>query len=157
MDLQPDNKQPEDYTLDDARYVWDEYRYRHEHIWGLIFKITAAVVAISIVPYVANERTLVSLKPLIICLPAIGLALLILCWFRLNREFEILKEVKNKHRKFHELKFGIFYDQKQSSFSKHVRFYLLAIGALCIINILLLLIFGIPDISKTGELITPRP
>ena len=157
MDPQPDHKQPKDYTLDDAKYIWDEYRYRHEHIWGLIFKITAAVVAVSIAPYIANDRTLVALKLLIICLPAIGLALVILCWFRLKREFKILNEVKNKHREFHELKFEILYDQKESSFRKHVSFYLLVIGALCIINILLLLIVGIPDVAKTDKLTVPSP
>ena len=31
--------------------LWEEYKYRHEHIWKLIFQLTTAVVALSVVPY----------------------------------------------------------------------------------------------------------
>ncbi|HXD11604.1 MAG TPA: hypothetical protein VN653_16180 [Anaerolineales bacterium] len=47
----------DDIDLDEAKFLWDEYRYRHDLCWRLIFQITTAVVAILIVPYIQPTIT----------------------------------------------------------------------------------------------------
>lgn len=38
-------------NLEKAKYLWGEYQYRHEHCWNTVFKLTAAVALLSIIPY----------------------------------------------------------------------------------------------------------
>jgi hypothetical protein len=33
-----------------AELLWSEYRYRHEHIWKILFQLTAATVLLAIAP-----------------------------------------------------------------------------------------------------------
>ena len=47
----------DDVQLAEAKFLWDEYRYRHELCWKLIFQITIAVVGILIIPCIRPEPT----------------------------------------------------------------------------------------------------
>lgn len=100
-----------DYELDKANLIWDEYKYRHEHIWKLIFQVTTAVIAVSIVPYVLNDELANKLGGLIIVLPIIGLCLALFSSWRLIKECLILDKIRPKHREFHKLAFGIDYEK----------------------------------------------
>ena len=42
-------------SIDRQRLIRDEYKYRHEHIWATIFKLTFSAVLISVVPYLHRE------------------------------------------------------------------------------------------------------
>lgn len=50
-----DASEAKDPKLEPLRYLWDEYRYRHELCWSAVYKVTAAVVALGIVPYAGNH------------------------------------------------------------------------------------------------------
>jgi len=69
----------EDYEakiLEKAKFLWEEYRYRHELCWKLIFQTTAAVVIILIIPFTQTDITK-TIKYWIVCVPLIALALLL--------------------------------------------------------------------------------
>jgi len=36
---------------DELKYLWDEYKYRHQLCWSAVYKVTIAVVALAVVPY----------------------------------------------------------------------------------------------------------
>jgi hypothetical protein len=71
---------------EDPSMLWREYSYRHSHIWRVVFQLTAAVVALSIVPYLdsSGNSGILPLAPLPL---AVGLV-----WFaflRLKSEFRL--------------------------------------------------------------------
>ena len=60
--------------LELCNYFWDEYKYRHDLIWQRIFRFTAAVVVLSIIPYV-QENVACLLGPWIIMAPSLAVLL----------------------------------------------------------------------------------
>ena len=99
---QPASQPGSAFCRADAEFLWNEYKYRHELIWKLIFQITTAVIAISIVPYISDMTIVKSLNNYIVALPIIGVGLTVFGWFRIRKEIDIMNRVKAKHRKFHE-------------------------------------------------------
>ena len=83
-----------------ADLVWDEYKYRHDLCWRLVFQITAAVVAAYVVPYI-EEGIANKLGYWILALPSIGVSLALFGWMRLRREQRILDRVRKEHRELH--------------------------------------------------------
>ena len=120
--------------LENAQFIWDEYKYRHELIWKLIFQITTAVVAVSIIPYILNKEIEKKLGLFIIALPIIGLGLTYLSKLRMKEELKILKGLREVHRRFHKLIFEIPY-KDESTFTRHVINYLNYLIILGILNI----------------------
>ena len=112
-----------------AKENWQEYKYRHELVWNLIFKITTAVVAVSIIPYILKEETEKKLGCFILALPFIGLALTIFSALRLYKECSLLQVNRTRHRKFYEIETG------NSSFTVHVMIYLAALIFLGVLNL----------------------
>ena len=138
-------------SLADAQFIWDEYKYRHEHIWKLIFQITTAVIAVSIVPYISNEAIVKTLRWFIVALPAIGAILVVFGWARLSKEMYAMGELKKRHRAYHETTYGIDYypgrkknTKHKSSFFLHVEIYLGSLLVLSILNIIILLWLWVP-------------
>ena len=73
--------------------VWDEYKYRHTHIWSTVYKTTAGVVALGIVPYLdlEKESRLVPIPALLILIPPIlGLILAVFSLVRVTAELKLL-------------------------------------------------------------------
>ena len=138
-------------SLADAQFIWDEYKYRHEHIWKLIFQITTAVIAVSIVPYISNENIIKTLGWFIISLPCVGAILVVFGWLRLSKEMYAMGELKKRHRAYHELNYGINYypgrkknTKHKSSFFLHVQIYLGSLLVLSILNIIIILWLWVP-------------
>jgi hypothetical protein len=54
---------PDDYPssegfadrIDAGRLLWDEYKYRHDLIWKLVFQLTTAVILINTAPYLEAD------------------------------------------------------------------------------------------------------
>jgi len=138
----------ESSELAEARFLWDEYRYRHEHCWNLVFKITAAVVAILIIPYIKPDITR-SLGMLILALPSTAIGLVLFSYFRLDRELDVLAKVKKAHRsrqgRTHP---GIGHEEHESTFKRHVQWYLRTLAGLAVVEIIALL-FSVkfPDLT----------
>jgi hypothetical protein len=61
----------------DEDRIWDEYKYRHDLCWRLVFQLTTAVVIISVVPYIKPDVAK-QLGSIIAVLPIIGIALTLL-------------------------------------------------------------------------------
>jgi hypothetical protein len=38
-----------------AKYLWEEYRYRHALIWRLLFRTTAVAALLSIAPFTIDD------------------------------------------------------------------------------------------------------
>ena len=44
-----------DHELELARYLWEEYKYRHDLIWRLLFRVTAVAALLSIAPFTISD------------------------------------------------------------------------------------------------------
>ena len=80
-----------------ADRLWDEYKYRHQHCWNTIFKLTLAVLAISVLPY-TQETVVCVLGKQILLLPFIALSLSIFGSIVVCRELRVLGVVRVRHR-----------------------------------------------------------
>jgi len=121
-------------TLEEIRALWEEYSYRHSLIWRVVFQTTAAVVALSIVPYLESAKNAGYLRifPLII---AIGVA-----WFakiRIEREFNIFDPVKTKYLSSTR---NPAPDGTQSKFKFHTMIYLNFLFWLSVGHLLILIV-----------------
>jgi hypothetical protein len=138
-DQSSDNKtQNGSVAIESAKLIWDEYKYRHEHCWKLIFQITIAVVIISIIPYSqvhVGER----LKEWIVILPLVGCALTVFGLVRLNREMKILDKLRARHREIQSELHGIEHGKEAGLFSRHVHSYLGFMLILEVVNTIVLL------------------
>ena len=129
----------------DKDRLWDEYKYRHQHIWNTVFKLTGAVVLVSIVPYTNREVVCVSnwfaVAPLAV---AIGLALLGLA--RMTREVDILMEVRAEHRRQQGL-----VPAAASSFGRHVDRFLGLLLFATVVNAILVLYIWRPAVVRSAD------
>lgn len=166
MPAQSTNEPNLSWQREDAEFIWDEYKYRHQHIWKLIFQITTAVIAVSIVPYISNETIVHTLRWFIAVLPGVGAGIVFFGWTRLSKEICAMDELKKRHRLFQKLKYGIdHYSKKKSSavydsstsykssFSLHVEIYLGSLFILSILNIFIIIIVWLPAVMDA----TPLP
>jgi hypothetical protein len=137
LDLEP-KKVSDDTGIEAAKLIWDEYKYRHEHVWKLIVQVTVAVVIISIIPY---SQPLVSarLREGVVLLPLVGFALTLIARARLIREMEILGKLRSRHREIQKELHGIEHGAEASSFSEQVKLYLVSILILEAVNVVVLL------------------
>ena len=125
----------ESTNLEKAKLIWDEYKYRHEHCWKLIFQITAAVVALSVIPF-TNDEIATSLDYWIIALPALGFALTLFSLRRMSHELDLLDKIRQRHRELQADLQGIVYQERRSTFSRDVKLYLCALALLSVVDIL---------------------
>jgi hypothetical protein len=66
---------PESVAVQRAQYVWEEYRYRHDLIWKLLFRMTAVAVLLAITPFTIKDLASESAEDWVKLLPAIALVL----------------------------------------------------------------------------------
>jgi hypothetical protein len=71
--------------LGEAELLWDEYKYRHEHCWKTLFRLTSAAVLLGLVPYLdvnlPHGLHYIRLGP-----PVLSVALIVFAMFRMRRE-----------------------------------------------------------------------
>src|SRR3982751_5988436 len=126
-------------------FVWDEYKYRHELCWNLLFKITYTTTILSIIPYLNND-IIPQAKRLVFFTPLVGIVLSIVSGFRLRRELKLLDKIRTLHRHsqnnlYKDLSIDIYKPHdlaKGSHFTLHVTIYLIILTGLAVINFLIL-------------------
>jgi hypothetical protein len=109
-------------ALDKADYLWKEYQYRHDLVWRLIFRFTAAVVLISIVPYVQTEIAQ-DLGWVIVFVPILATFLGIFGIIVMRNELDLLDKIRREYRKLQNTLFVGLHDEKSKG---HFRLFVLA-------------------------------
>lgn len=77
--------------------LWDEYKYRHDHIWQKLFQITIAVVLLGAVPYLKPEITQV-LQSWILIAPLLGSMLALITLVLMHVELTLFAKIAAAHR-----------------------------------------------------------
>lgn len=112
--------------------LWEEYRYRHTHIWSTTYKVTSAVAAVSLVPYLKPD-VVEKLGLFALSLPAIAVGLAVFGLSRLSRELRLFGKIKRKYREIQRRDFRIWHDSEER-FARDVWLYLLLLIGLSIFN-----------------------
>jgi hypothetical protein len=102
--------------------TWEEYEYRHKHIWSNVYKLTFAVSLLSVLPYV--HREVVCVLGCIAVWPAVlAIALSVFGLVRGYRELKVLKEIRTRYR----IQQGTISILKKGWFTSHMLAYLIVL------------------------------
>lgn len=101
--------------------LWDEYKYRHDHIWQKLFQITIAVVVLGSVPYLKPEITQV-LKGWILIAPLLGTVLTLITLVLMHFELTLFAKIASAHR-HHQEGQGVIRHSKRNYFRYLVMTY----------------------------------
>jgi hypothetical protein len=122
-----------------AEHLWNEYQHRHNLIWNLVFRLTAAVVLLAVIPY-TQKNVMDTIGAWILVPPILGVGLGTLVLLRVWQELDLLDHIRKLYRPLQDSLFVEFHKTRKSripiTFSRSVRFYLGALTGLAVINVL---------------------
>ncbi len=134
-------------ALNLAKLTWDEYQYRHQLCWNLIFKITYVTAFLSIIPYL-SDNIIGKAKPFVFYTPLLAIGVSIIGGARLYKELRLLDKIRNLHRIFQKKAYDKLYnrvfqrdlhDLKASYFTATVSLYQFFLTCLALLNFILML------------------
>jgi len=80
-----------------AKYLWEEYKYRHDLIWRLMFRVTGVAVLLSIVPFTIDDLVKDEAGVWVEFLPALAIALVLASWPLLWAEFRLFRPIDKQY------------------------------------------------------------
>ncbi|GAA3546029.1 hypothetical protein [Zobellella aerophila] len=113
--------------------LWDEYKYRHDHIWKKLFQITIGVVLLGAVPYLKPDITRV-LQGWILIAPLLGTVLSLIAIFLMHFELCLFAKIAQAHR-HHQEAHGAFQHSKGSYFRYLIMVYVCFLFLVSIANV----------------------
>jgi hypothetical protein len=123
-----------DRRLELAKYLWTEYQYRHDLVWKLVFRLTAVVVVLGIIPY-TQDKVVNAIHWLILVPPILGVILAVLWSLRLKGELEHLDYIRGLYMPLQDSLFYEAHGGTESAFSKVILWYLGAVMVLAALNV----------------------
>jgi|SRR5215204_3713426 len=89
--------EPED-QLKRIPVLWEEYKYRHDLCWRVMFRLTSAVIILAIVPYV-YKSVFQTLPGWVLWVPALlAVALTVFGIVLMKSELDVFRRVKDEYR-----------------------------------------------------------
>jgi hypothetical protein len=85
-------------TVEVAQYLWEEYSYRHDLIWRLLFKVTAVATTLSIAPFGIEDLVVRKVGLWIAFLPVLAVVMVVGSWPLFRAELHRFQEVKDVTR-----------------------------------------------------------
>jgi hypothetical protein len=130
------SRQQSELSTDAAALIWDEYKYRHEHCWNTIFKLTSAAVLLGVIPYL-DTKLPKEFGYWLLSAPVLAVALIGFGMLRMVRELSLLREVRSLHRERQGRLYGFHSNGRQGTFDKHVWWYLGVLLFLATVNVVI--------------------
>ncbi len=130
--------------MEKAKLLWDEYKYRHDLIWKNLYKITAALVALSVVPYTGKVVTEAFggygenfLRWFLLVPPSLAVVVALYSFVVMDNEIHLFQQIKEEYREFRRstLNLKSVHEQGSSNFQVFVRIYLVVWGVLVALNL----------------------
>ena len=129
-----------------AEHLWNDYQHRHNLVWNLVFRLTAAVVVLAIIPYTQVE-VMKRLGGWILVPPFLGFVLAMMGFFRVRREVKLLDHIRGLYRPLQDSLFYEFHGDETSTFGRWVLIYIGILTVLAALNILLIDVCWMPKDS----------
>jgi hypothetical protein len=89
-------------NLENAKYLWEEYRYRHDLIWRLLFRLTFVAVLLTITPFTINQAIRHRVDGWLTLLPILAILLAVGSGFLLVNEFRLFSPIDDLYRWYRE-------------------------------------------------------
>jgi hypothetical protein len=86
------------HALHVAQYLWEEYRYRHDLVWRVVFRVTAVATLLSIAPFLARESIQETVGRSLVVLPVLAVFVVLAGHYELRLELELLGNVRSAYR-----------------------------------------------------------
>ena len=138
-------------NLEQAKYFWVEYKYRHDMIWQRIILVTPVIVLISIIPYIKPEIT-ATLGSWILLAPALAFLLAVFMILVLKNELDLFWTIKQAYRrKQNELLDSDLKHQLDhvSDFETYIRMYFIILGMLIVANGAIIYWVWLPGLARS--------
>ena len=116
--------------------LWDEYKYRHDHIWQKLFQITIAVVVLGAVPYLKPEISKV-LGSWILIAPLLGSMLTLITLVLMHFELALFAKIATAHR-LHQEQQGLLSHSQHNYFRYMVLLYVSCLLLVSMANVLVI-------------------
>jgi hypothetical protein len=91
-------RQDGDQALEVATYLWEEYHYRHNLVWQLVFRVTAVGTLLLVAPLLANQFVRSVVHGWLVLLPIIAILVIVIGIFVLQSELRLLKRIRDAYR-----------------------------------------------------------
>jgi hypothetical protein len=88
------------HELELAKYLWEEYKYRHDLIWRLLFRVTAVAALVSIVPFTIGDLAGTRAGGLVKFLPILATGLVLASWIVLLVELRLFRPIDRHYVEF---------------------------------------------------------
>ena len=85
-------------NLERAKYLWEEYKYRHDLIWRLLFRVTFVAVLLTITPFTINKSIRDRVDGWLTLLPILAILLVVGSWLLLVTEFRLFAPIDKLYR-----------------------------------------------------------
>jgi hypothetical protein len=95
-----------------AKYLWEEYKYRHDLIWRLLFRVTSVAALLSIAPFTINDLIREAVGVWVKFLPALAIGLVGVSWILLWDEFRLFRPVDRQYVKVQKTAVGRGYGSR---------------------------------------------
>lgn len=140
--------QQEKYKPDDAelyaKYLWEEYKYRHDLCWRVAFQLTAAIVILMVIPYLHRDIVQV-LQYAILLVPFLAIALVGFGIFLMQNELNRFQGIKDEYRGIQVCTFKISVpEDKVITFRNLMLFYFTTLFIVSVINFCFLAFIWVP-------------
>ena len=89
-------------NLERAKYLWEEFRYRHDLIWRLLFRLTLVAVLLTITPFTINQSIRDRVDGWLTLLPILAILLAAGSGVLLATEFKLFAPIDNLYRWYRE-------------------------------------------------------
>src|SRR6266704_1585973 len=86
-----------DHERELAEYLREEYTFRHDLIWRLLFRVTAVAAPVSIVPFTMSDTAGSRAGGLVKFLPALAIGLVLVSWIVTLVELHLFRPVDGRY------------------------------------------------------------
>ena len=125
-------------SIDAGELLWEEYKYRHDLVWRLVFQLTTAVILINTAPYLKDNVTKGIGWPML-AVPALAIALALLGVSRLAGSTRCLTRCARATSSCTATL------PSRGTFKRQSVFYLWCLVALSVVNLVALGFLWLPD------------
>jgi len=127
---------PNSNEIEFLKYLLEEYKYRHDLIWRLLFRFSEAIILLGIIPYAYSEIA-TKVGRWIILLPLIAMILSIIGFAWMKFELELFGFIDSKYNEHQSHMFNLEVDEnKPNTFRLAVLGYHSVLILLTVANVL---------------------
>jgi hypothetical protein len=132
--------------------LWKEYEYRHQHVWRVIFQVTATATFLAAIPYL-NIPLAQSMGRWILVPPVLAFALIAYGIASLEIEMFLLSLIRTKYREVQHSALSLDHrsNRRFLDFTWRARYYMYFLLLLSVIHVGVTAASWLPNVAKVSD------